>query len=313
MTEIVTITFCPAIDKSTKVEAFIPERKLSCTLPKYEPGGGGVNVARAIKKLGGKATSICFLGGYSGVFYQKLLSDECIKSIIIKTKENTRENLTVLETSTNKQLRFGMPSPKIYRKEWQRCLQIIKELKGVKFLVISGSLPPNLPDSVFNSIVKIVQKKAFKLIVDTSQNHLKEALLAGVYLIKPNLKEFSLLFGKDIMPIEDISFYAKELIKEYKCEIVIVSLGALGAILVTKNEVFNVSSPEIVVKSTVGAGDSMLAGIVLGLANNKSLKEVLTYGVATGTAATINFGTALCRLKDVNNILGLMEIKEMKI
>ena len=306
MPEIVTITFCPAIDKSTNVEAFIPERKLSCTSPKYEPGGGGVNVARAIKKLGGKATSVCFIGGYSGVFYRKLLSDEFIKSIFIKAKENTRENLTVLETSTNKQFRFGMPSQKIYRKEWQSCLQIIKGLKGVKFLVISGSLAPNLPDYIFSSIVKITQKKNIKLIVDTSGHHLKQALLAGVYLIKPNLKELSLLVDKDLLAVEDVPFYAKMLIEEYKCKIVIVSLGAIGAVLVTKNEILNISSPKISVKSTVGAGDSMLAGIVLSLSKNKSMKDVITYGVATGTAATINAGTALCKLKDVNKILGLM-------
>jgi len=307
MSEIVTITFCPAIDKSTSVDIFIPEKKLSCTPPKFEPGGGGINVVRAIKKMGEKATAICFGGGYSGIFFKKLLSDENVKNIFIKSKENTRENLTVLETSTNKQFRFGMPSPKIYKSEWQVCLKYIKDLKDVKFIVISGSLAPNLPSNVFDIIAKITQQKAIKLIVDTSNEALKKALLAGVYMIKPNLKELSYLVGKDLISIDEVAFYAQKIIKDYQCEIVVVSLGELGATLVTKNHIINIPSPKVLVKSTVGAGDSMMAGMLIKLIKNKSLNEVLAYGIASGTAATMNAGTSLCKQKDVRKLFNLIQ------
>jgi len=302
MSAIVTLTFNPAIDKSTTVEALVPEKKLNCTQPIYEPGGGGINVARAIQKLGGKASAVYFAGGHSGKSFTKLLSDEHLTSILIETKENTRENLMVLETSTKKQYRFGMPGPKIYKREWQQALQIIKKLKGLKYLVISGSLPPNVPNEIFADIAKIVKDKKAKLIIDSSGSALKKAVDVGVYLIKPNLRELSDLVGKEEIDPNLVEAAAMELLNKGRCEIVVVSMGALGAMLVTKQEVYKISTPTVTVNSTVGAGDSMLAGIVWSLANNKSMLETIQYGVACGTAATMNSGTSLCHKKDVKNL-----------
>ncbi len=307
MPEIITVTFSPTIDKSTTVEALIPEKKLNCTLPMYEPGGGGVNVARAIKKLGGEAVAIYLAGGHSGKTFVKLLSDENVASILIETTANTRENLIVLETSTNKQFRFGMPGPKIYKTEWQQCLKIIKNVKGVKYIIASGSLPPNVPSDIIAKIARIAKNKNAKLIIDSSGEVLKKAVEVGVYLIKPNLRELSALVGKEEINIDTVVEIAKEVIKKGNCEIVVVSLGVFGAMLITKNEAYQIKSPEVAVKSTVGAGDSMLAGIVLSLLKNKSMLEVLQFGVACGTAATMNPGTALCKKKDTKYLFRIIQ------
>lgn len=307
MPAIVTITFSPAIDKSTTVAKLIPEKKLSCSNPVYEPGGGGINVARAIHKLGGNATAIYFAGGYTGKAFSKLLINERVDGFVIETKEDTRENLMVLEIDTNKQFRFGMPSTKLYKQEWLKCLNIIKGLKDVKYIVSSGSLSPTLPDDIFMRLSKIARKKNARLIIDTSGEALKKAVKAGVYLIKPNLKELGSLIGKENIRVGEVEEAAKYLINNSKCEVVVVSLGASGALLITKNITIKVTPPKVKIQSTVGAGDSMLAGIVLSLANLKNFTEVVQYGVACGTAATMNLGTQLCKKKDVLSLFKLIK------
>jgi 6-phosphofructokinase 2 len=310
MSSIITITFNPAIDKSTSVPALIPEKKLKCSEPVYEPGGGGINVARAIKKLGGTATAIYMAGGYTGKSFTQLLNSEGIDSIVTEIKGNTRENLIVLESSTNQQYRFGMPGPSILEHEWQQCLAHIENIKEAGFIIVSGALPPGIPTAVYANIASIARSKKAKLIVDTSGDSLKEAVQAGLYLIKPNLGELSSLVGKEELNIERVDDAAKEVINKGKCEVVVVSMGAAGAMLVTRNLAMHIMPPAVKVKSTVGAGDSMMAGIALSLAQNKTITEAVQYGVACGTAATMNSGTQLCRKEDADRLYQLMHQKE---
>lgn len=307
MSKIITITFSPAIDKSTSVVALIPDKKLNCAIPIYEPGGGGINVARAIKKLGGEATAVYLAGGYSGIKLTQLLTDESIESIVTKIQNSTRENLVVVENNTNKQFRFGMPGLKVSETEWQACLKSIEDINNVDFIVASGSLPEGIPSDIFARIALIAQNKKAKFIVDTAGEALKQAVQAGVYLIKPNLGELSALLGKEELSPESAENVARELIEKGKCEVVVVSMGAEGAMLVTKDLTIPMKPPTVERKSTVGAGDSMVAGIVLSLSKNKSLIESVQYGVACGTAATMNEGSELCRKEDAERLYKLIK------
>ena len=309
MPAIITVTFNPAIDKSTSVPVLIPEKKLKCALPVYEPGGGGINVARAIKKLGGEATAIYLAGGCTGKTFTQLLTDESVDSIVTATKESTRENLIVLDTASNLQYRFGMPGQEISEPEWQQCLQSIEQITDVEYIVASGSLSPGIPTDIFARIALIARKKNARLIVDTSGEALKEAVAAGVYLIKPNLGELSMLLGKEELNIELVDDAAKEVIEKGNCEVVVVSMGPAGAMLVTKELALQIMPPAVKRKSTVGAGDSMVAGIVLSLTRNKSLTEAVQYGVACGTAATMNPGTELCKKEDAEHLYKLIKNK----
>ncbi|MDP4261290.1 MAG: hexose kinase [Bacteroidota bacterium] len=302
MSKIITITFSPCIDKSTSVPVLIPEKKLKCTAPKLEPGGGGINVARAIKKLGGTATAIYAAGGYTGKFFNKLVADEGVPAVIIESENETRENIIVLEESTNQQYRFGMPGTELKEKEWNRFLVAIEEIKDVEFIVASGSLPPGVPADIFARMGAIAKKRSIKFIADTSGDALKYAAHEGAYLLKPNLGELGSLVGKTYLEPGEACPAAKEIIGKGDCEVVVVSMGANGAMLITRDRVMKFLPPEVKRKSTVGAGDSMVAGIVLELSRGKSLEESVQYGVACGTAATINEGTELCRLQDVEKL-----------
>ena len=301
MAGICTITFNPCIDKSTSITALKPEKKLACAAPVFQPGGGGINVARAIKKLGGEAVAIYPSGGYSGKFLDLLLKKENISTIQIETEQHTRENMIVLDKATNQQYRFGMPGQYLSENEWQQCLKATEESPS-GFIVASGSLPPGMPEDIFARVSKIAKKRNRKLIVDSSGEALRLAIKEGVYLIKPNLGELSTLAGKEELGSDEIVPVARDLIFKGNCEIVVVSMGALGAMLITKDHAYRAAAPIVKKQTTVGAGDSMVAGIVFYISQKKTLEESLNYGIACGTAATLNTGTSLCKKEDVERL-----------
>ena len=301
MAKIITITFNPCVDKSTTIPAIMPEKKLRCTPPIFEPGGGGLNVARAISKLGGKAVAIYPAGGYSGNFLNELMKRANVPVQVVTTASHTRENLIVLDKSTNLQYRFGMPGSEIKEPEWQSLLDLVAQ-SGAEYIIASGSLSPGVPVDIFGKIAAIARKINARLVVDTSGEALSKAVEEGVFLFKPNLGELSSLVGKEEVTHEAVDEIAREIIGRGKCEAIVVSLGPAGARLVTREESFQVIPPVVKRMSTVGAGDSMVAGLVLGLAEGKSLKEALQFGVACGTAATLNPGTELCKKEDAERL-----------
>jgi len=307
MTRIVTITFSPSIDKSTSVPSLAPEKKLRCAVPVLQPGGGGINVARAIHQLGGEALAIFPSGGYTGKFFNHLLEKENIPSVIIETNQETRENIVVLDESNNKQYRFGFPDAGLEKKDWKACLEAVENINDVEFIVASGSLPEGVPLDIYGQLAKMAKRKNAKLVIDTSGEALKHAVLEGVYLIKPNLGELSELAGKERIEPDDIESIASDILQKDHAEIVVISLGKEGAMLVTENETYKAIAPDVKSKSTVGAGDSMVAGIVYSLSLGWSLEKALKYGVACGSAATMNPGTELCKKKDADHLFTLIK------
>lgn len=305
--QIVTLTVNSALDISTAVDKMLPEIKLRCEAPHYDPGGGGVNVARVIKRLGHEALAIFQSSGSSGAMIEKLLQTEGVPNQPLATKEWTRESITVFDKASSQQYRFVMPGPTLSQQECASFYQAIQDLPTKpEFVVASGSLPPGAPLTFYADLAKLAKELNFKLIVDTSGPSLASAVEQGVFLIKPNLKELSALTGKEEVIQEEQEAMAMQLIESGKCEIVAVSLGARGAMLASKEGIEYATPPTVTVRSTVGAGDSMVAGMVLALAQNWNYKQVLRYGVACGTATTMNTGTTLCRKEDVDHIFQLL-------
>jgi 6-phosphofructokinase 2 len=307
---ITTLTFNPCIDKSTSVAALVAEKKLKCSAPHFQPGGGGINIARAVKKLGGEALAIYPAGGYSGKFLKSLLENEGISCHCIETKSHSRENLIVLDESKNAQYRFGMPGQQLEEAEWMQCVQAFNSEKSI-YKVVSGSWSPGLPPAIIGKIAEAAKQENKKLVVDTSGEPLRLALESGVYMIKPNLGELCTLFDTKANAA-DAAGLAKKIIQSGKAEIVIVSLGPEGAILVTENTTMRLVSPKVKKLSTVGAGDSMVAGIVWKLSNGFSVLDAVKYGVACGTAATMNAGSELCHLDDADKLYQKVELQEVE-
>ena len=302
MSGIVTITFSPCIDRYTTVPQLNPDSKLKCSEPVLHAGGGGINVARVVKKLGGDVTAVYPAGGYTGAYFNRLLALEDIPSIVIETAAETRENFIILDVSSNKQYRFGMPGNELKKKEWSHMLSALESIPDVGYIVASGSLPPGVPEDIFGRIANIAREKAAKLILDISGEPLKLALDEGVFMIKPNLRELRFLAGNRPLTADDIWKQGQLLIEQHKAQVVVVSMGDKGAWLLRKDSRQLITPPPAEKKSTVGAGDSMVAGIVLSLANGNDMKYALQYGVACGTAATLNTGTELCNREDVERL-----------
>lgn len=309
MAAIITITPNPCIDISTSVEELIPDKKLLCTSLKKEPGGGGINVSRVIKRLGADTKAIYLAGGYTGEFFTKMLQAESVESIVIQTENHTRENFIVAEESSRRQYRFGMPGPVIQEKEWMKCLEMLDSINETNYIVASGSLTTGIPVDFFARLALIAKQKNARLVLDTSGAALTAALEIGVYMIKPNLGELSFISGVKELDRSSAMEAAKKIIAKKQCEVVVVSMGSGGALLVTAEFTEHVIAPQVKIKSTVGAGDSMVAGIVLSLTKNQSFKEALEFGVACGTATTMKEGTALCAETDVKHLLEVIQNK----
>lgn len=301
--KIVTLTMNPALDKSSRVTNIRPDSKLRCDPPKYQPGGGGINVSRAIHKLGGESRCSYLAGGPHGQHIQLLLDEEGVAQHVIPVEGWTRENFIVVDKSNNQQYRFGMPGDEVSEKEWQQTLKEMETLcQKADYIVGSGSLPPGVPQDFWARLARIAKNNDARYIVDTSGEALEMAANEGVYLLKPNLGELGALSNKESVTAMEQEDLARKLISSQLCEVVVVSMGPQGAMLVAEDQVIYVPAPTVLKKSTVGAGDSMVAGMVLSLSQNKPLQEVVAFGVASGTAATMNEGTGLCKKEDTEKL-----------
>ena len=302
---IATLTLNPAIDKSFDIEELIAEKKMRCNNVLIEAGGGGINVSKAIHELGGKSLAIFPHGGTNGDLLLHLLKKKGIKMHGIRIKEETRENFVATELSTNKQYRFVLPGPKLNLAEVTAVRRILSLLPSSSFLVCSGSLPPGVDPSFIGELSQLAKQKGIKLIIDTSGEPLKIALENGVYLIKPNLTELCSLVGTNHLEASEIREAAMQVLSRWNCKVMVVSMGPRGALLVTKKVIKQFSAPAVKKLSTVGAGDSMIAGIVWMLHKGRPLQDAVQFGVACGTAATLTKGTQLFRREDAIHLYKL--------
>ena len=302
MNKILTITLNPALDKSIVVPALVPEKKMRCLDVKVEPGGGGINVSRALHQLGGSSEAVFLSGGFTGKALEKLLTEENINHKALPILGDTRENFIVLENAQHLQYRFGMEGPPVTYEEWMAVLDYVAQQDGIDYIIASGSLPPGVPVDFFARLATIAKEKKARLIADTSGAALKEVVAVGLFMIKPNQGELSSLYGEDNLSADSLLTAARSIIQQHGTEAIVISLGAAGAFLVTAEEHFQVKPPTVTVQSTVGAGDSMVAGMIWALSQNWDCHSVLRYGVAAGTAATLNRGTELCQKADTDQI-----------
>lgn len=306
--DIVTLTVNPALDKSAHFKGLVAEQKIRCEEPQYDAGGGGINVSKAISRLGGTSLAVFTSGGPTGKMLEGLVSKEMIECRPVEIQNWTRESFVGVDDNTNSQYRFSFPGPVILSAEKEEIIKTIQELKP-KFLVVSGGLNKDLETDFYQKIAEIAKKSNAKLIVDTSGEALEKVLETGVYMIKPNVGELAKLIGVERLELEEVNQAAKQIIAKGGAEIVVVSLGPQGAVLVTKDSYEFVPAPNVVKKSTVGAGDSMVGGMVWALSQNKSLKEVIRWGVACGSAATMNEGTQLFKFEDAKRLFEWLKDK----
>lgn len=311
---IVTMTFNPALDTSTSIDHVVPEKKLRCGPPRHDPGGGGVNVARAVHLLGGDALAVLTQGGPLGQLLVQLLDEEGVSHRPIPIEGFTRESFTVRDETSGQQYRFSLPGPELTEDEYERCFEVLSELDPKPdYVVASGSLTPGAPRDGYVRLARMVREWGGRFILDSSGEEFTRAVNeAGVYLVKPNMRELKHLMGEEIRSEEHQEEAAQELVASGRAEVVVVSLGAAGALFVTKDEagthhrMARIRAPTVNIRSKIGAGDSMVGGIALGLARGMTPREAARFGVAVGSATVMTAGTDLCRREDAERLYDRM-------
>ena len=303
MSKIITLTLNPVVDKNTNATGFWPNAMIKGTSPIYYAGGGGINVSRAIDNLGGTSTAIYLAGGRTGEHLEQLLNKTGISQLKVSIRKATRENLTVTDAASSYKYHFGLPGPTITKKEWKQVLQLLDyHVNKGDYLVASGKLPAGIPDNYYTIIAEIAKNKEARFILDTKGAALLHAIKSELFLIKPNLSELSYLNGVQEITYAQLNTIVEQFLKNHPCKNIVVSLGARGALLGTKDFLQYIQAPVVQEKNRIGAGDSMVAGMILAHQKGMTTTEMVQYGVACGSAATINSGAQLCNRKDVDSI-----------
>ena len=255
-----------------------------------------------LRRLGADALAIYLAGGTTGTLLERLVARENIAGLVIEARHETRENFTVFERKSGEQYRFVLPGPRVDEAVLQDTLSAIGGLEKGGFLVASGSLPPGAPASIYADVARLASSRALKLVLDSSGAALSEGLSGHPFLIKPNLRELGELAGVPLGGAEAARSAAAQLVEAGRVQMVALTLGADGALLATPYGVWRASAPAVDAVSAVGAGDSFLAAMVLGLVSGLAAEEAFRRGVAAGSAALLSPGTELCRADDVERL-----------
>lgn len=300
---IVTVTMNPALDIATSTEVVMPTEKVRCSAARYDPGGGGINVARVARALGAEAVAMFPAGGASGDLVTELLEAADVPLCRIRIAESTRESFTVNECRTERQYRFVLPGPTLSTVEQEECLHQLRSVAAsADYVVASGSLPPGLSSDFYNRIADVCAGLDVPLILDTSGSGLRHLVGGRVFLLKPSVRELRECVGRELREEAEQLAAARELIDCGRARNVLVSLGSQGALLVTSQGAQRYPAVPVPPGSGVGAGDAMVAGITVGLSNGWSLPKSIRLGIAAGAAMLMTPGTATCTRADVERL-----------
>jgi 6-phosphofructokinase 2 len=309
MPKVVTLTMNPAIDVSTAVDRIEPVGKLRCASDSRDPGGGGINVARVVSRLGGSVLALYPAGGALGGLLQDLLKREGVHSSVTHIDGETREDFTVLERASDQQFRFVLPGPRLHDREWMACLKALAMLPIRPDIVCaSGSLPPGVPEDFYSRVAEIAAGFGAKFVLDAAGAPLKKALSSHIHLIKPNQQEMLELAGSALDDDASLLAACQRLIEGGRVEAVALTLGARGALLVTAEGAWRARPPPVEAISAVGAGDSFLGAMVWAMGEGRSLCDAFRHGAAGGAAAVLASGTELCQAHDVLRLAGQVTV-----
>jgi 6-phosphofructokinase 2 len=299
MKTIVTFTPNPAIDGSSDALKVRPTHKVRTTNTRYDPGGGGVNAARVIQRMGGNVRAVYLAGGATGGVLDSLLERDGVARTRIDIADHTRISQAVHETQTGLEYRFVPDGPLVSEAEWQRALETMAEV-DCDYLVLSGSLPRGVPADLYARIVKALRRRDCRVILDTSGAALRATLAGGgVYLVKPSRGELEQYAGHALADDDALAATALQIVREGFASHVAVTLGHLGALLVSEGEQLRLPAIAVEVRSAVGAGDSFVGALTYALAAERSVEHAFRLGLAAGTAAVMSPGTGLCQPADV--------------
>lgn len=305
---ILTVTLNAAVDKTYTVENFRIDRVHRPTSWRVVPGGKGINVARVYRELGGEATATGFAGGHNGEYILDGMNAEGLRSDFVRTAGESRVCIAILDPAEHTQTELNEVGPEISDEEIQRLkLKYESLVQGMKYVILSGSIPPGVPDNIYRELIDIARHYGVPCVLDTSGQPLVEGLQAKPLMAKPNVHELSTIVGRQLATIEETAEAAYEL-RNQGIDIMVVTLGRDGALAVTSDGLWRAKPPEISFVSAVGSGDALVAAFVHVLGSGGSVQEALKLGTAAGAANAMTFGAGFCKKEDILSLAEQVEI-----
>ncbi len=302
---IVTLTMNPALDITTSADQVRPTDKIRCHGARYDAGGGGINVARVARVLGGSVSAVFPIGGHTGDLVAKLVADADVPYRGVPITESTRESFTINEECSRLQYRFVLPGPRVSFSEQSKCLDALRDAaRSAEFVVASGSLPPGVPADFYQRVADLCRELGVLFVLDTSGGGLQH-VTSGVFLLKPSIRELRECFDCELASESAQLEAAHELIDSGVTQSVVVSLGSEGALLATPHASQRFSAVHVRAISGVGAGDAMVAAIAVGMTRGWPLSKSVRFGIATGAAMLMTPGTAPPHRDDAERIFEL--------
>jgi len=288
---IYTLTLNPAVDRELTVPAIEFDSVLRASETRVDFGGKGFNVSRLLKGMNAPSTTVGFLGGNTGELLQKGLQSLGIGTDFVWVSDETRTNVSVVTQSHDHYIKVNEKGPLVDEAKQKELLDKIDSLaKPGDWWVLAGSLPPGVTNDIYARVIQVLNKHAARAILDTSGESLKLGCAEKPYLVKPNAEEAQGLTGLPMTTPEEIAAGAAE-IRRMGAQNVVISMGKAGALLHTVEATWLVHTPKIHEKNPIGAGDSMVGGLVWALTQGIPLKEALGWGVASGAATASLPGT----------------------
>jgi len=307
---IYTVTLNPALDRTLYVESLVPGQSTRIRREARYAGGKGIDVSRALREMGSDSIALGLIGGFDGKELEGRLLLAGVACRFTRIANETRTNIIIQDEPSGAETALLARGPEVQPSELMDFLDVMEKLPDMSFLIISGSLPPGLTPEVYSRMVTVGNERRARVVLDTTGDALRQGIHARPAVMKPNRFELAELAGKELADVRAVSEYSASLLD--RVETVLVSMGADGIVMVTRDRVFHARPPKVTVRSTVGAGDCAVAGFVHGLAAGDSNTDALRRAVATGTAATLNPGTGLCRCADIDTILPQVTVEEVR-
>jgi 6-phosphofructokinase 2 len=308
---IATVTLNPSLDKTVTVEGLVIDEANRWTSLRRDPGGKGINVSRVLHELGNETIAYGFIGGIDGQILEHLLGEQGVPHDFTPINGQIRSNFIITNLKTRRQTRIDAPGPHVSRDELEDLVGKLTHIKPKPdFLVLAGSVPPGVPDDIYTQLIEEAKKHGVKTVLDSDDEWLKEGIKAKPNVIKPNVHETEELLGEKLRDEAAIIQALRTLVTQ-GIEVVAISRGKDGIIVANGGKILKVIPPQVEIRSTVGAGDSAVAGLVLKLSQGDGIEEACRLAVAAGTAATLTPGTELCRRQDVERLLPQVKVENL--
>lgn len=309
---ICTVTLNPAYDKTVEIQDLIPHETNKILSVRFDPGGKGINVSRVIHELGRKTKALGIIGGDTGRYIRSHLEHKGIETGFVEVNQPTRTNLTIIDIGDPPATELNEPGPTVDERiilDVEKT--ILDTLSESKFFVFAGSLPGGCPATTYNRLIDLVRQRGAISVLDTRDEALVEGLKAKPYLVKPNKFEASDFLGREVVTVEDAARACLDFHRS-GIPVAIISMGDKGAIMACREGIWKAVPPRVEEGSAVGAGDSLVAGVCIGIDEKMPMEEAFRLGVASGTATATTPGTALCEKAAVYEILPLVRLEAIE-